>query len=126
MHGLLLYVSTGLNREARTGRYLRQIRRLRRIPGSGPDKSAGPPPSPSTDKFQCGPCSLEAIRRGEVGFGHDTTFLFSEVNADLVHWIEDEQSDWGFSKMKSDNYQSVRYAALKRAQLNLGSLQEAD
>ena len=105
----LLYVSTRLNCEARTDGYLEQIRRLRHILRSGPPTSA------PADKFQCGPCSLEAIRRGEVGFGHDTTFLFSEVNADLVHWIEDEQSDWGFSKMKSDNYQSVRYAALKHA-----------
>lgn len=62
----------------------------------------------SPDKFQCGPSSLEAVRRGEVGFGYDTTFLFSEVNADLVHWQEDEESDWGFSKIKRDKYQYVQ------------------
>jgi len=60
------------------------------------------PQEQSDNKYQCGPCSLEAVRRGEVGFGYDTTFLFAEVNADLVHWQEDEKSDWGFSKIKRD------------------------
>ena len=64
-----------------------------------------PPVALPPDKYQCGPSSLEAIRRGEVGFGFDTTFVFSEVNADLVHWREDMYSDWGFSKMKRDHYQ---------------------
>ncbi|KAF0307390.1 Hemocyte protein-glutamine gamma-glutamyltransferase [Amphibalanus amphitrite] len=63
----------------------------------------------------CGPCSLEAIRRGEVGFGFDTTFLFSEVNADLVHWREDPDSDWGFSKMKRDHYHVGRSVLTKRS-----------
>ena len=84
---------------------MQQIPRLDTFPDQSLPISGPPPRPPLPDKFQCGPCSLEAIRRGEVGFGYDTTFLFSEVNADLVHWIEDEQSDWGFSKMKSDNYQ---------------------
>ncbi|KAF0308137.1 Hemocyte protein-glutamine gamma-glutamyltransferase [Amphibalanus amphitrite] len=73
------------------------------------------PQQESENKFQCGPCSLEAIRRGEVGFGFDTTFLFSEVNADLVHWREDPDSDWGFSKMKRDHYHVGRSVLTKRS-----------
>ncbi|XP_037075537.1 hemocyte protein-glutamine gamma-glutamyltransferase-like isoform X2 [Pollicipes pollicipes] len=72
------------------------------------------PQQESDNKFQCGPCSLEAIRRGEVGFGFDTTFLFSEVNADLVHWQEDDASDWGFSKVKRDHYHVGRSVLTKR------------
>jgi hypothetical protein len=47
---------------------------------------------------------LEAIRRGQVGFGYDVAFLFAEVNADVCHFIQDPKSDWGFSKTKTNTY----------------------
>ena len=34
-----------------------------------------------------GPAPLKAIKDGEVYAGHDTGFVFSEVNADYVKWI---------------------------------------
>ena len=48
--------------------------------------------------MQCGPAPLEAIRRGDIGLGYDVPFVFSEVNADIMHFHEDKTSDWGWSR----------------------------
>nr|XP_056713039.1 protein-glutamine gamma-glutamyltransferase 4 [Euleptes europaea] len=37
--------------------------------------------------FQCGPCPVNAIKRGEVYLPHDSKFVFAEVNADRVFWL---------------------------------------
>ncbi|RXG54888.1 Hemocyte protein-glutamine gamma-glutamyltransferase [Armadillidium vulgare] len=58
------------------------------------------PQEKSENKMQCGPASLEAIKRGETDLGFDCPFVFSEVNADVIYWRKDENSDWGFSRMK--------------------------
>jgi len=55
--------------------------------------------------YRCGPASVEAVRRGEVGFSYDTPFVFSEVNADVCHFQEDETSEWGFSRLRVNHYQ---------------------
>ncbi|CAL4062405.1 unnamed protein product [Meganyctiphanes norvegica] len=57
------------------------------------------PQEESANKMQCGPASLVAIRRGDIGFNYDVPFVFSEVNADVMFWQEDDTSDWGFSRM---------------------------
>lgn len=54
--------------------------------------------------MQCGPASLEAIRRGDIGLGYDCPFVFAEVNADIMHWGQDDTSDWGFSRMKLNKF----------------------
>ncbi len=36
--------------------------------------------------YCCGPCSVYAIKQGNVGLGYDGPFIFAEVNADKVHW----------------------------------------
>ena len=56
------------------------------------------------DKMQCGPAPLEAIRRGDIGLGFDCPFVFAEVNADLMHWGEDDNSDWGFKRLRLNKY----------------------
>lgn len=55
--------------------------------------------------FCCGPASVEAVKRGEIGYMFDTPFAFSEVNADICHFQEDENSDWGFSRLAINQYQ---------------------
>ncbi|XP_053323403.1 protein-glutamine gamma-glutamyltransferase 4 [Spea bombifrons] len=45
------------------------------------------PQEPSQGVFQCGPCSLTAIKNGEVYLPYDAKFVFAEVNADRVHWL---------------------------------------
>lgn len=65
--------------------------------------------------MQCGPVSLEAVRRGDIGLSYDAPFVFAEVNADVMHWAEDPESDWGWSRMKMNKYhvgRSVRSCAV--------------
>lgn len=37
-------------------------------------------------KYQCGPTSVIAVKRGDVKIAYDGGFVFSEVNADKVFW----------------------------------------
>jgi len=73
------------------------------------------PQEESDHKMQCGPASLEAIRRGDIGLGYDCPFVFSEVNADVMHWGEDEESDWGWKNMKMNKYHIGRSLLTKKA-----------
>jgi transglutaminase 1 len=72
-------------------------------------------PQEQSDKiFRCGPASVEAVRKGVVGYLYDTPFVFSEVNADIVHFQEDENSDWGFSRLSINQYHVGRKILTKR------------
>uniref|UniRef100_A0A1B6KCH6 Transglutaminase-like domain-containing protein n=1 Tax=Graphocephala atropunctata TaxID=36148 RepID=A0A1B6KCH6_9HEMI len=53
-------------------------------------------------KYRTGPASLAAIKKGLIGYQFDTSFVFSEVNADVCHFLEDEDSPWGFTRIKLD------------------------
>lgn len=59
----------------------------------------------SDNSMRCGPASVVAVKKGEVGHLYDTPFVFSEVNADIMHFQEDEDSDWGFSRTSVNQYQ---------------------
>ena len=61
----------------------------------------------SIDVYRCGPSPLEAIKRGEIGIGYDTPFIFAEVNADVCHFTRDDTTDWGFKKTSNNDYQYV-------------------
>jgi len=37
--------------------------------------------------YCAGPASVVAIKAGDVGTSYDAPFIFAEVNADKVHWI---------------------------------------
>ncbi|XP_041970639.1 hemocyte protein-glutamine gamma-glutamyltransferase-like [Aricia agestis] len=66
------------------------------------------PQEDSDSVFQCGPASVEAVRRGEVGFQYDTPFMYSQINSELCHFQEDDSSDWGFVKVPSNQNQVGR------------------
>ncbi|XP_017782167.1 PREDICTED: hemocyte protein-glutamine gamma-glutamyltransferase-like [Nicrophorus vespilloides] len=68
--------------------------------------------------FRCGPASVEAVRRGEVGYMFDTPFVFAEVNADVCHFQEDEESDWGFSRTSVNQYHVGRRIITKAIDVN--------
>lgn len=55
--------------------------------------------------YQCGPSSLEAIKKGQVGYNYDVAFMIASVNADLMRWKEDSSTDSGFSRIYCNNYQ---------------------
>lgn len=53
------------------------------------------PQETSDGSYQLGPASLEAVKRGEVGFAYDVAFVFAEVNADVVHWqLDRSRQQW--------------------------------
>lgn len=55
--------------------------------------------------YRCGPASVEAIRRGEVGYLYDTPYIYAAINADICHFQEDEESEWGFNRLTISDYQ---------------------
>ena len=58
-----------------------------------------------SDMYQCGPAPVVAVRQGEIGMGYDVPFVFTEVNADICHFVEDENALWGFKRSKLNTYQ---------------------
>uniref|UniRef100_A0A8C8S1P3 Protein-glutamine gamma-glutamyltransferase K n=1 Tax=Pelusios castaneus TaxID=367368 RepID=A0A8C8S1P3_9SAUR len=44
------------------------------------------PQETSSGIFCCGPCSVEAIKNGQVYLKYDAPFIFAEVNSDKVYW----------------------------------------
>ncbi|XP_066948168.1 hemocyte protein-glutamine gamma-glutamyltransferase-like isoform X1 [Macrobrachium rosenbergii] len=72
------------------------------------------PQEESEHKMQCGPVSLVAVRRGDIGLNYDTGFVFSEVNADVMHWGEDAASDWGWSRLKMNQFHIGRQILTKK------------
>jgi len=38
-----------------------------------------------------GPCSLLAIKEGEIQHKYDTAFTFAEVNADTIYWRKNKE-----------------------------------
>ena len=44
-------------------------------------------PVSTADVYCCGPCSVRAIKEGEVNLPYDGPFVFAEVNADKVYWM---------------------------------------
>eukprot|EP00057_Strongylocentrotus_purpuratus_P016464 XP_011670938.1 PREDICTED: hemocyte protein-glutamine gamma-glutamyltransferase [Strongylocentrotus purpuratus] len=56
-------------------------------PGLGGWQAVDSTPQETSDgEFQCGPAPVIAVKRGLVNQGHDTRFVFAEVNADRVTW----------------------------------------
>ncbi|XP_018576112.1 hemocyte protein-glutamine gamma-glutamyltransferase isoform X2 [Anoplophora glabripennis] len=84
-------------------------------PGYGGWQIIDATPQEESDKvMRCGPASVAAVKRGEVGYLYDTPFVFSEVNADVVHFKEDEESDWGFSRISVNKYHVGRKILTKK------------
>lgn len=44
--------------------------------------------------YRCGPAPVEAVKRGEVNVGFDTTFVYTEVRADMCVFKESEDGFW--------------------------------
>lgn len=64
------------------------------------------PQETSMGIYQLGPASLEAIKQGKVGFAYDVGFVYSEVNADLIHWRLDGRTggkNWRKGTIQTDH-----------------------
>lgn len=44
--------------------------------------------------YRCGPAPVEAVRKGEVNVGFDSTFVYTEVRADMCVFKESEDGSW--------------------------------
>lgn len=72
------------------------------------------PQETSEGAYRAGPASLVAIRRGEISHSFDAPFVFAEVNADIIHWQEDD-SEYGYKKLKTNTYHVGRLIVTKKA-----------
>ncbi|XP_072259865.1 protein-glutamine gamma-glutamyltransferase 6-like [Pyxicephalus adspersus] len=45
------------------------------------------PQEESEGSYRLGPCSVTAVKEGDVNLPYDTLFVFGEVNADIVDWM---------------------------------------
>ena len=45
-------------------------------------------------KYQCGPCSLRAIKEGDVDAAYDGKFILAEVNSDIFYHKKNEEGRW--------------------------------
>ncbi|XP_076269467.1 hemocyte protein-glutamine gamma-glutamyltransferase-like [Rhynchophorus ferrugineus] len=87
-------------------------------PGYGGWQIIDATPQETSDQiYRCGPASVAAVQKGEVGYLYDTPFVFSEVNADIVHFKEDEESDWGFTRTSINKYHVGRKILTKRVDI---------
>ncbi|XP_017784889.1 PREDICTED: hemocyte protein-glutamine gamma-glutamyltransferase-like [Nicrophorus vespilloides] len=68
----------------------------------------------SSGFYQCGPASLEAIKKGQVGFNYDIGFMIASVNADLMRWKIDPMSDLGFTQIHCNKYHIGRMILTKQ------------
>ena len=59
----------------------------------------------TSDRYQCGPAPVEAVKRGDVGVGYDSAFAFAEVNADVFVYVVDKKSEWGFKLAQTNTTQ---------------------
>uniref|UniRef100_A0A8C5R6I2 protein-glutamine gamma-glutamyltransferase n=1 Tax=Leptobrachium leishanense TaxID=445787 RepID=A0A8C5R6I2_9ANUR len=58
------------------------------------------PQEPSAGIFRLGPCSLAAVKEGDVNLEYDAYFVFAEVNGDIVNWMKSE--DGSYARIYSD------------------------
>ncbi|KAL8165520.1 UNVERIFIED_CONTAM: hypothetical protein K2H54_046738, partial [Gekko kuhli] len=61
------------------------------------------PQEQSQGIFQCGPCPVNGIRKGEVYLPHDSKFVFAEVNADRIFWlVKDVDGESKYVKLREE------------------------
>ncbi|KAM9308219.1 protein-glutamine gamma-glutamyltransferase 4 [Gastrophryne carolinensis] len=78
----------------------------------------GTPQELSQGIYQCGPCSLKAIKEGLVYLPYDGKFLFAEVNADRVEWLvltEDEE----YLKLSETPHSIGKHISTKAVNINM-------
>ncbi|CAG5015111.1 unnamed protein product [Parnassius apollo] len=72
------------------------------------------PQETSSGLYQCGPAPLEAIKQGVIGLGYDVEFMLASVNADLMRWRKDPESESGYSMVDTNNYHIGRMVLTKK------------
>jgi len=52
------------------------------------------PQETSYGLYQCGPCSLRAIKEGDIDYPYDGKFILAEVNSDMFYHKKDADGEW--------------------------------
>merc|ERR1739838_1150540 len=61
----------------------------------------------------CGPCPVEALRRGDIGQRDDVDSFFASLNSYVRHFYEDGESGWGYSPFRQFRLPVSRYILTK-------------
>lgn len=44
--------------------------------------------------YQCGPCSLRAVKEGDIELPFDAKFILAEVNSDIFYYKKNDDGKW--------------------------------
>jgi len=61
----------------------------------------------------CGPCPIEALRRGDVGQRDDIDAFYASLNSYVRYFYEDDESGWGYSPFRQFRLPVSRYILTK-------------
>jgi len=61
----------------------------------------------------CGPCPVEALRRGDIGQRDDVDSFFASLNSYVRYFYEDGESGWGYSPFRQFRLPVSRYILTK-------------
>jgi len=78
------------------------IRRPDLPEGHGGWQAIDATPQELSDKlYQTDPCPLVSIKNGEKGVNYDLEFIFSEVNADIRTWVENDKGGYDLMSVET-------------------------
>lgn len=76
--------------------------------------------NPHLGVFQCGPCSLTALKKGVVYLPYDAKFVFAEVNADKVEWlVKEEHGEEQVTMLREEKKSIGKFISTKAVNKNL-------
>lgn len=82
------------------------LTKIQSLPGYGGWQAIdATPQEKSSGLFQCGPAPLEAVKQGVIGLNYDVGFMVATVNADLMRWRRDPESETQWSRVDTNSYQ---------------------
>merc|ERR1712212_1131075 len=61
----------------------------------------------------CGPCPVEALRRGDIGQREDVDAFYASLNSYVRYFYEDDESGWGYSPFRQFRLPISRYILTK-------------
>ncbi|KAJ8031443.1 Protein-glutamine gamma-glutamyltransferase K [Holothuria leucospilota] len=72
------------------------------------------PQETSDGMYQTGPCSLNAVKQGQIYLLYDAPFVFAEVNADRVYWkCKKKLGDWDMKVIRVEQSAVGKFISTK-------------
>lgn len=64
--------------------------------------------------YQTGPCSLNAVKQGQIYLLYDAPFVFAEVNADRIYWkCKKKLGDWDMKVIRVEKSAVGKFISTK-------------